>query len=313
MRRKVILDVDPGIDDALAIAIALFDPRLEVLAITATGGNVGPEQATANLQAIVSLLDPPRLPRLGVAPLDVPMAERLPSVHGPDGLGGADIPRVQLHGGHPAEKVIHETFRSHPHEVTFVALGPLTNLSRVLARDPSVAECVGAVLMSGGTCEARGSATPVADFNFFADATAARHVIREPFAKTIVPLETTASVGFGFEFLEQLPPESTRAGFMLRKILPHLFRASRQVLGLEGVCVNDVVTLMSLVHPELFERSAVAADVETQGELTSGMVVLDRRHLRLWKPTADMLVSCEVEAVRDAILRGVNTAAFGES
>lgn len=309
MRRKVILDVDPGIDDAVAVAIALFDPRFEVLAITATGGNVAPERATANLQAIVSLLDPPRLPRLGVAPTDVVLAERSTSVHGPDGLGGADIPRVQLHGGHPAEKVIHETFRAHPREVTFVALGPLTNLSRVLTRDPSVAECIGAILVSGGTCEARGTATPVADFNFFADPSAARHVICEPLTKTIVPVETTASVGFGFELLDELPAESSRAGFMFRRILPPLFRASRQVLGLEGACLNDVVALMSLVHPELFERTSVSADVETQGELTSGMVVLDRRRVRPWKPTADMLVSCEVEAMRDAILRGFRAAA----
>jgi purine nucleosidase len=312
MRRKVILDVDPGIDDAVAVAIALFDPRLEVLALTATGGNVAPEQATANLQAIVSLLDPPRLPRLGAAPSDVPMAERFPSVHGPDGLGGADLPRVDLHGGHAAEKVIHETFRAHPHEVTFLALGPLTNLSRVLSRDPSVAECIGEVVISGGTHEARGTATPVADFNLFADATAARHVIREPLTKTLVPLETTASVGFGFDLLDQLPPEATRTGFMLRNLLPPLFRASRQVLGLEGAYLHDVVTLMSLVHPELFERTSVAADVETQGELTTGMVVLDRRHQRLWKPTADMLVSCEAEGVRDAILRGIATAARGD-
>jgi len=311
MRRKVILDVDPGIDDAVAVAIALFDPRLEVLALTATGGNVAPEQATANLQAIVSLLDPPRLPRLGAAPSDVPMAERFPSVHGPDGLGGADLPRVDLHGGHAAEKVIHETFRAHPHEVTFLALGPLTNLSRVLSRDPSVAECIGEVVISGGTHEARGTATPVADFNLFADATAARHVIREPLTKTLVPLETTGQVTFSFDLLEQLPAESSRAGMILRTMLPHAFRAYRQLLGTEGISLHDVVSLVAVTNPELFERATVAADVETGGELTAGMLVIDRRIVRQWRPNLDLLTGCDAVAVQDCILRGLATAGAG--
>lgn len=153
MPRKVILDVDPGIDDAVALAMALFDPRLEVLAVTATGGNVPPEQATANLQALVGLLDPPRLPRLGIAPTDTVLPERPFNMHGGDGLGGIDLPRVQLHGGHASEKVIWETLKAHPREITFVALGPLTNLSRVLTRDPSIAELIGDVIVAGGTVQ----------------------------------------------------------------------------------------------------------------------------------------------------------------
>ncbi len=87
--RKVIIDVDPGIDDAVALALALFDPRLEVVAVTAVGGNVSPAQATDNLPALVGFLDPPRLPRVGVAAGDVVLPARPFSLQGPDGLGGA--------------------------------------------------------------------------------------------------------------------------------------------------------------------------------------------------------------------------------
>ncbi len=311
MPRKVILDVDPGIDDAVALAMALFDPRLEVLAVTATGGNVPPEQATANLQALVGLLDPPRLPRLGIAPTDTVLPERPFNMHGGDGLGGIDLPRVQLHGGHASEKVIWETLRAHPREITFVALGPLTNLSRVLTRDPSIAELIGDVIVAGGTVQGAGNVTPAVDFNFYCDPRSARHIVREPITKTLVPLETTGQVVFGFDLLDQLPDESSRAGLILRRMLPHAFRAHRQLLGSEGISLHDVVALVAVTNPELFERTTVAADVETKGEITTGMLVVDRRTVRQWRPNLDLLVSCDVLAVKDCILRGLAAAAAG--
>ena len=308
MPRKIILDIDPGIDDAVALAIALFDPRLEVVAVTATGGNVPPDQATANLQALVGFLDPPRLPRLGVAPSDTTLQEKPFNLHGADGLGGIDLPRAQLHGGHLSEKVIWEAFHAHPREITFVALGPLTNLSRVLARDPAIVELIGEVLISGGTFEGHGNVTPVVDFNFYCDPRAARHVIREPVAKTLVPIETTGQAAFGFDLLDQLPDESSRAGAILRRMLPHTFRAHRQLLGSEGISLHDVVALVAVTNPELFERTTVAADVETGGELTSGMLVIDRRTVRQWRPNLDLLVGCDAAAVKDCVLRGLAAA-----
>jgi len=309
--RKVILDIDPGIDDAVALVMALFDPRLEVLAVTATGGNVPAEQATANLQALVGLLDPPRLPRLGIAPADTALPEKPFNMHGADGLGGIDLPRAQLHGGHVSEKVIWETLRAHPREITIVALGPLTNLSRVLTRDPSIVELIGEVVIAGGTVQGAGNVTPVVDFNFYCDPRAARHVVREPVTKTLVPLETTGQVIFGFDLLDQLPDESSRAGDILRRMLPHAFRAHRQLLGSEGISLHDVVALVAVTNPELFERTTVAADVETGGELTAGMLVVDRRTVRQWRPNLDLLINCDVLAVKDCILRGLATAGAG--
>jgi len=290
--RKVILDVDPGIDDAVALAIALFDPRLDVLAVTATGGNVTPEQATANVQAVVGLLDPPKLPRIGVAPADVLLPEKTVNLHGPGGLGGADLPRARL-------------------QVTILALGPLTNIARVIGRDPAITEQIGELVISGGTHSARGSTTPVADFNFYCDPEAARQVIRQPLTKTLVPLETTGRVVLGFDFLEQVPDDSSRAGNLLHRILPHAFRAHRQLLGTEGIRLHDAVAVASLLHPELFERTTVGADVETSGELTTGMLVLDRREVNRWKRNVDLLVDVDTGGVRDCLLRGLAQAAAG--
>ena len=195
--------------------------------------------------------------------------EPLLFLHGADGLGGADLPAIQLHGGHVSEKVMWETVRANPREVTIVALGPLTNLSRLLRRDPSIAEIIDRVIISGGTAHAGGNVTPVADLNFYCDPQAARHVVREPLTKTLVPLETTGQVVLGFDFLEQLPDDASRAGILLRRMLPHAFRAHRQLLGSEGICLHDVVTLVAATNPELFERAPVVADVEKKEELPS--------------------------------------------
>jgi purine nucleosidase len=308
MPRKVIIDCDPGIDDAVALAMALFDPRLEVLAVTACGGNVPAEQATGNLQSLVKLLDPPRLPRIGVAATDGILPARPYSLHGSDGLGGLDLPRANLHGAHAAEKVIWETLRTHPREVTIICLGPLSNVSRAIARDPSITELVHTIVIGGGTVHGHGSATAVADFNFFCDPHAARHVIREPLAKTVVPLETSGQVVFGFDMLAELPDESTRAGLILRRMLPHCFRAQRQILGSEGIVLHDVAALVAATNPELFERTGVSADVETAGELTTGMLVLDRRQNKTVRPNADLLTACDAAAVADCVLRGLTAA-----
>ncbi len=307
--RKVIIDVDPGVDDAIALTMALFDPRLEVVAVTAVGGNVPPEQATANVQALVAYLDPPRLPRLGAAPDDVALPARPYSVHGSDGLGGVDLPRVNLHAGHASEKVIWECLRAHPREITFVALGPLTNLARVLQRDPSIAEVIGDLVICGGTLHGCGNATPTADFNLYCDPAAARHVIREPVTKTLVPLETTGQVLLGFDVLDQLPAEESRAGAIVRGMLTHAFRAQRQILGSEGIHLHDAVGLVAATNPELFERTTVTADVEVTGELTSGMLVIDRRQIRRGRPNADVLTGCDAAAVQDCVLRGLAAAA----
>src|SRR6185295_11600042 len=129
MARKVILDVDPGVGDALAICLALAQPELEVVAVTATGGNVAPRQASLNVQAIIEQLDPPRWPRIGIANEDQDLRTDNRELWGVDGLCGVELGVVELHQQHPSIKVLSEEIRSAPGEVTVIAGGPLSNLA----------------------------------------------------------------------------------------------------------------------------------------------------------------------------------------
>ncbi len=309
MARKVILDVDPGIDDALAVALALFDPGLEVVAVTATGGNVPAQQATINVQTIVELLDPARLPRLGAAPLDISVSEDSRLIHGSDGLGNAGFPVAELHNMHPAEKVLCDEVRAAPEEITIIALGPLTNIARAIQRDSGFAASVGRLIIVGGTVTGPGDVSPAAEFNIFCDPISARTVLRSRMTKTLLPLEVTNQLVMTFDWLDSLPAETTRAGRLLRRILPYAFRSHRQELGLEGIYIDDALGVVAAAHPELFESREMAGDVETQGELTLGATVFDRRQAQKWRSNADVAMSMDTLGVKDYILRTLTEAA----
>jgi inosine-uridine nucleoside N-ribohydrolase len=307
--RKVILDVDPGIDDALAVALALFDPRLDVLAVTATGGNVSAQQATTNVQTIIEQLDPPRLPRLGAAPLDTSLAEDGRQLHGSDGLGNANFPVAELHNMHPAEKVLCDEVRASPEEITIIASGPLTNIARAMQRDPNFAAMVGRLVIVGGTVTGPGNVTPAAEFNMYCDPLSARMVLRSRMTKTLVPLEVTSQYIMTFDQFDLLPAETTRVGAFLRLVLPYAFRSHRQVLGLEGTYIDGALGVIAASNPELFETRDMAGDVETQGELTAGATVFDRRQARQWRSNMDVVTNLDLAAVKDCLLRTLAEAA----
>jgi purine nucleosidase len=306
MARKVILDVDPGIDDAMALCLALTNPELDVVAVTAVGGNVAPGQATRNLQAIVEQLDPPRWPRLGAASEpDNRLAVDRRNLYGSDGLGGTSFVVAERQHLLPSEKVICDQVRDAPHAVTIVALGPLTNIARAFVRDPELSALVGRIVIMGGTISGPGNITPAAEFNMYCDPASARIVFRSPSTKTLIPLDVTNRIELSYDLFNQLPDESTRIGRLLHQLLPPAFRGYRQEFGLEGIHVHDTVTLMAAIRPELFTTKPMAGDVETLGELTTGATVFDRRRVPAWRHNMEVAVDMQKEAVIEAILHGL--------
>jgi purine nucleosidase len=306
---KIIVDCDPGIDDAVALTMALFDPALDVAAVTAVAGTVLPEQATRNCQAIIEHLDPPRWPRIGAATMpEDGLAAVNTHLHGQDGLGNTNFPVIDLAHRHSSERVLCDEIRAAPDQVKIVTLGPLTNLARAMQREPSLITKINQLIILGGTLSEPGNITPAAEFNIYCDPQAARQVFRTPISKVLIPLDVVRQVTVGYEFLDQLPSESSRVGSFLRKILPFAFRSHRQVLGIEGIHLGAAVALASLIHPELFEVHRVAADVETQGELTIGMTVFDRRGVQEWRPNMHVATGVDANAVIDCVLRSLKHA-----
>ena len=277
MARKIILDVDPGIDDAVALCLALGDPSLDVLAVTATGGTVSPDQATINVQAIVEQLDPPRWPRLGTASTR------------PDAAGRRPAPVRR-------ERPVRRPFRRRPAASSaFVGEGdlrrgsrgtgrgddrrhgPLSNIAAALQQQPDLASLIGHLIILGGTLAGPGNVTAAAEFNIYCDAEAARAVFHSPVTKTLIPIDLTSRVMLNFDLLEKIPDGDSRRGELLRQILPGAFRAYRQQLGVEGIHLHDTVAIVAAMQPELFTTERMYGDVETDGTLTYGATVFDRR------------------------------------
>ncbi len=308
MARKVVLDMDPGIDDAVALCVALSAPELEVLAVTATGGNVGPKQSTTNVQGLIEHVDPTRHPRIGAAADEQALRTDGRFLHGPDGLCGANLQVAELVNRHLSLKVLCEEIRQSPGEVTIIATGPLTNIADMLRADPLLADQVGHLIILGGTLGGPGNITAAAEFNIYCDAESAKQVFRSKMTKTLVPLDVTSQLMMGFELLDTLKGKETRTAALLDLILPNAYRTYRQKLGIEGIYLHDVVAIVLALRPEWFETTPLHGNVETSGELTHGMTIFDRRTRTDEQPNMDVVVSMEVEEVHAEILNRLERA-----
>ncbi len=307
---KLIIDSDPGIGDAVAVALAVLDPEIDLVAITATAGRVSGDQATRNLHGLLSVLDPPRWPRIGCG--EGPAAFWPPEpgsvepvlLHGPQGVGELDVPNTGLHQKHESFKVMCEIVKAHPQEVTILTLGPLTNLERAAEHWPEFWDHVHDVVCFGGALNGPGDITAAAEFNIFADPEAARTFMKSAATKTLIPLEVARHLQLSFEQYTRLNADKySRVGQLLERTLPFALRSHRQHLGKEVLWMPEIAALASISESRLFERETMAVDVEMQGQLTRGMTIADRRPTSQWRRNTDVITKFDDRGVLDWMTR----------
>jgi inosine-uridine nucleoside N-ribohydrolase len=300
MTHKVILVADPGIDTAFAMALALQDPDLDVVGIAATAGNVDAEQATQNVHIVVGQLDPPRWPRLGAAlSVDYDIDGR--RLHGANGLGGVSFPCAELHHPHPSDKLIFDLVRQYPKEITIIVMGPLTVLARALDRDPELASLVQRIICMGGAWHESGNASAVAEFHFYCDPVAARKVLHCGAPLVLIPLDVMRKIVLAPTDLLELPDLDSPACRFLRQIVPFGIGATSNLYGIEGFHLKDVLGVVALSRPGVITTKPMVVDVETRGELTRGMSVVDARPLLNAKSNVDLGMGVDVTAVHEYI------------
>lgn len=307
MPQKLIIDADPGIGDALAIVVALADPELDLLALTAVGGCVTQLQAGRNLQAIVEAIDPPKWPRIGSAYERATEHRVIPEWHqlqralnGPEGLGEWRPAAAELHHSKDAVKLMIELSRQFPNEIVLLTLGPLTNIELACDLDAEFLSRLAGIVCLGGAISTPGDISPTSEFNIHYAPDAARVVLKFPATKTLVPLDVSQRAVLTFEQFDRLPiSEETGRGQMLQQLMPFALRAHHQHLGVEGLRLAEVTALASIARPHLFQRSTMALDVEVDGELTRGMTVFDRRPNPTWRKNIDVISDVEPQGVLD--------------
>jgi purine nucleosidase len=296
--KKVLLDCDPGLDDALALVLAHGDPNLELVAVTTVGGNVRLENTTRNALELREYLGFTAVPvAAGAAGPLVREAKNAAEVHGVGGLGDVILPKAQLpaDGAHAVDLIV-STLKDAPGQIHLVAVGPLTNIALALRQEPRIAEWAASFVIMGGSFT-RGNTTPAAEFNIYADPEAAAEVFAAGWQTVMVGLDLTLQA-----LVTDTIKERMRAlGSLGRELVVPLatFWNDPQDPDWGGQAVHDVCAVAYVSRPDLFRLVPARVEVETEGTWTAGMTVTD---FRSSIPNAAVAVELDVDGFWDYVL-----------
>lgn len=269
--QRIILDTDPGVDDAMAIFLALRSPELKIEAITAVSGNVPLAFTLPNALRLVEIAGRPDVPVAGGAA--TPLVRRLVTaryVHGNNGLGGVEFPEPKLKPvAEPASELIRQLVHGSPGEITIVAVGPLTNVATALKSDPALAAQIKGIAMMGGSLSG-GNITPAAEFNFYVDPEAARIVFDSGVPLTMVGLDVTRKVLLTEEHLKVLQAAPSPVSQAAAKIMRATLERMRKGRDVTVVAMHDPLTVAQLIDPTLLTLKDYYVQIETSGEYTAG-------------------------------------------
>ncbi len=275
-RPRVVIDTDPGVDDAVAILLALASEEIDVCAITTVAGNVGIDKTTLNARRLVELAGRPDLTvaRGAAGPL-VGALDEAGEVHGLDGLGDLEwdepgVPEADEHAVEVLARLAEEA------PLTIVAIGPLTNLALLQARHPGIESRVERLVVMGGA-SFHGNVTAAAEFNVWADPEAAARVMSGAWPITLMPLDLTHQAVLNDADLDYLRGLGTTVGERLAGMLEPYAAFHDQWYGNRDVIMHDATAVYELLAPGAIETVGAHVEVETSGRLTRGETVIDRR------------------------------------
>ncbi|WP_299359949.1 nucleoside hydrolase [uncultured Paracoccus sp.] len=307
MARKIIIDTDPGQDDAVALLLAMASPELEVLGITCVAGNVPLALTARNARIVCELAGRDDIPVF--AGCDAPLQRRLVTaehVHGRSGLDGITLPDpvMPLQDRHGVDFLI-DTLRSEPAgTVTLVPIGPLTNIATAFRRAPDVVGRVKQVVMMGGAYFEVGNVTPSAEFNIFVDPEAAQVVFASGVDLVVLPLDLTHRALTSRAWVERMRVTGP-VGRAVASWTDFFERYDQQKYGNAGAPLHDPCTIAWLLRPDLFDGRRINVEIETEGRFTTGMTVADWWGVTDRPANALFLRHVETEQLFDLIARRI--------
>jgi pyrimidine-specific ribonucleoside hydrolase len=281
MATKLIIDTDPGVDDAFAIALAALSEDVDLLGVTTVFGNVSLEATTRNALRVLELCDRSDVPVAAGAerPLVHPQPARAGHVHGVDGLSGRASalpePKRGLEPG-GAVRLLVSLLEVADEPVTLAPIGPLTNIALLLAAHPEVKDKIARIVLMGGGVD-RGNSTASAEFNVWSDPEAARRVlVEEDVPCVVVPLDLTYKCAVSTEWLAKLAAHS-RIGAALEALTPDYLASYRRSLGWDGIVLHDAVAVAEAISPGILRTESYPIEVETSFGPGRGATLVDRR------------------------------------
>ncbi|MDX1460287.1 MAG: nucleoside hydrolase [Xanthomonadales bacterium] len=277
-RHKLIIDCDPGQDDAVMLLMALASPELDILGITTVAGNVPLPLTQRNARIMVDIAGRTDLPVF--AGCDRPLIRELftaENVHGKTGIDGIPIrePATPLQETHAVDFIIDTLRRAEPASITLVPTGPLTNIALAIRRAPEILGAVDQIVLMGGALREGGNSTTSAEFNIFVDPHAAHDVLHCGRPVTIVPLDVTHQVLVGPAVVTRIRALNSKVSQATVGMLEFFNRFDSHKYGTDGAPLHDPCTIAWLLQPELFEGKLCNVEVETESELTMGHTAVD--------------------------------------
>lgn len=276
--RTIIIDTDPGQDDAVAILLALASPEVRVLGLTAVAGNVPLALTERNARIVCELAGRADLPVF--AGCDTPLKRKLVTaehVHGKTGLDGPQLPDpvMPLQAGHAVDWIIDTLRREPAGTITLCPLGPLTNIATAFLRAPDIIPRVQEIVLMGGAYFEVGNITPAAEFNIYVDPEAAEIVFRSGVPLTVMPLDVTHKALTSKVWVDSIRAMGTEVGRMVAAWTDFFERFDVAKYGSAGAPLHDPTVIAYLIRPDLFTGRHINVEIETGSELTLGMTVAD--------------------------------------
>lgn len=305
-RIPVIVDCDPGHDDAIAIMLAAASPALELLAITTVAGNQTLEKTSLNARRVCTVAGISDVPI--AAGCDRPLVRDqvvAGEIHGESGLDGPTFgePTVALDRRHAVDLIV-EAAHARPGELCLVPVGPLTNVAAALHRDPSIAGMIRRISLMGGAMHL-GNVTPAAEFNIFADPEAARVVFESGVPITMVPLEVTHRAAAEPAVIDRIEAIGNEAATLSVELLRFFATTYQRRFGFGSPPLHDPCAVAALAAPELLTTRAMHVAIETRGQLTYGRTVCDARGVTGKPSNVDVAVDLDVPAFWDLLIEAL--------
>ncbi|SCY37368.1 nucleoside hydrolase [Paracoccus tibetensis] len=278
MPQKIIIDTDPGQDDAVAILLALASPELEVLGVVAVAGNVPLPLTEVNARKVVELSGRTDVPVF--AGCATPLARPLVTaehVHGKTGLDGIELPAptLPLQAQDGVDFIVETLRREETGSVTLVPIGPLTNIAEAFRRAPDIITRVQQIVLMGGAYFEVGNITPAAEFNIYVDPEAAAEVFAAGVPLVVLPLDATHEAITSRDWVEGMRALPGRCGPAIASWTDFFERYDKEKYGSQGAPLHDPCTIAWLLRPDLFEGREINVEIETEGRWTMGMTVAD--------------------------------------
>jgi purine nucleosidase len=296
MSKRILIDTDPGIDDSLAILLALASPELKVEGITTIHGNCSVDQATINALSILELAEAKGIPVAKGFPVPLIQPSLLAAeTHGDAGLGYAKLPepRGRPEVQHGSDFLI-EKIMSNPGEITLVAIGPLTNVAFAIRKEPRIIEAVREVFIMGGTIRYPGNASPLAEYNVFVDPHAAHMVYHSGMRITLVPLDVTYQCILTPEDVKRLQRNPSPISRFIDDSTRFYMEFHDEYQKISGCAINDPLALALTFAPELCDYQELYVDVDISGGVSMGTTFADFHGLT--KKPANMKIALDVRA-----------------